>query len=493
MSSIGYNVNLSAIDNTTQNDVTLAGANMHLLMTVPQQIDRVGVNGQTEINQIADWKQAISPAKSVWRTYSEKEGDWKIFPSNDVIIMRWLNEGQNDVIRDDPANEPSLAGGDKLINVQYVASRVDLLEQASAVEIKVAVGAFSVGTPHQDRINDGTYDPLIRAVVEGGHYFSVHEYCPGIPGAGDVFQYDELLNPQTVLSKMFSELWPLGDYWLLRRSDRFVSRALQTLKIEAPQIIVTEAFIDNIGDASEVLNQLRDKYGLTECNRDMRGVLAWRPYYHDAFDGIHSDHQLQVDYLVSYLANEVYNVDWIKGVCLFALNRDWDSPECHNWLNNSLNEFRRVFLPNINYNLELPPPKPPILELPPPPEDWKMKYGLISFSLEGGSNIRSEYSTLEDNDIGKIRDVPLSGMISTETVENEGFKWHKVVLDTLVGYFAKTGYVTITRLDIEPPLPPEIDYDKIQTMIDKSISDVVWDIAKTMLELAENKYPKEDD
>lgn len=491
MSSIGYNVNLSAIDNTTQNDVKLAGANMHLLMTVPQQLDRVGVNGQTEINQIADWKLKIAPAKIVWRTYSKKEGDWKIFPNNDEIVKRWAYEGHSDVIRDDPANEPSLAGGDKLINEEYVTRSVDLLKQASANRITVAVGAFSVGTPHQDRINDGTYDPLIRAVVEGGHYFSVHEYCPGIPGAGDIFQYDELLNPQTVLSKMLQEIWALGDYWLLRRSDRLVKQA-RKLGLADPQIIVTEAFIDNIGDASEVLNQLRDKYGLVECNRNMRGVLAWRPFYHDVFDGIHSDYQLQVDYLTSYLANKVYNVAWIKGVCLFALNRNWDSPECHNWLNNSLNVFRRVLLPNINYNLEVPPPKPPIIELPPPPEDWKMKYGLILSRLEGGSNIRSEYSTLEDNAIGKIRDIPLSGMISTEIVENEGFKWHKVEIDNIVGYVAKTAYVTITRPDIEPPLPPEIDYDKIQVMIDKSISNALTNIALEMIKQAELLYPEDD-
>ncbi len=483
MTKIGYNINLSAIDNQAQPDAKIAGADMHLLMTVPQLIDGVGVNGQTEINQIANWKQALPPNTNiVWRTYSKKEGNWKEFPNNSTIVTRWQLEGHLDIIRDDPSNEVSLIGDNKQINEEFVVRSVDLLEQASAAGITVAIGAFSVGTPHHNLIADGTYDDLIRAVVKGNHYFSVHEYCPGIVGAGDVFPYDELLNPKTVLSKMKDELWPLGGYWLLRRSDRFVKQARQ-LGLADPQIIITESFIDYIPDAQIVLTQLRDEYGQTPCLRDMRGILAWRDYYAEAFKEMHllSHYELQVRYLLEKLATTVYNQDWIKGVCLFALNKGWDSPECHNWLNDSLKTVRQLHLPNINRMLGSPtPPDSPVPELPTPPSDWEMREGLISSNLEGGSNIRANYTQDAAKWLSKIGMDAISGLISVKTVSNEGFEWHKVIIGVDVGYVAKTSHIVITRPDNEVPDSPEIDYDKIQKMIDTSISEMMRQITKAL-------------
>ncbi len=492
MPKFGYNVNLAAINNQAQSDAILAGANMYLLMTVPQQIDDIGVNGQTEINQIAEWKRAIAPAKITWRSYSKKEGNWSVFPSNDVIITRWLSEGHLDVIRDDPANEVSLAGDNKQINQEFVASRVDLLEKASANGITVAVGAFSVGTPHHNLIADGTYDPLIRAVVEGGHYFSVHEYCPGIPGAGDVFSYSELLKPETVISKMKDELWPLGEYWLLRRSDRLVKQARE-LGLSDPKIIVTEAFIDYIPDAEIVLTQLRNRYGRPACNKDMRGVLAWREYYQVAFSNIYSDYQLQIDFLSSYLANNVYNVSWIKGVCLFSLNPDWDSPECHNWLNDSLNEFRRALLPDINRKLDDIPNEIPMPSDPPQEIDWQMRLMLVKSNADG-SNIRIDYNKFAQK-LGTIGENEIEVQLSENIAPDNGidtYRWHKIVTPELEGYIADTPNFEFRDVEDTPPLPPEIDYDKIQKMIDTSISNALTNIALEMINQAELLYPEDN-
>jgi hypothetical protein len=359
MVKIGYNIRLGALrqqSEETQSYAKAIEAAFHLITTAPE----MGINSESDVALIDEWAAALSPAEIVWRSHSPLEGDWSMYPSNDEIVKRWLTEERPDYIRDDPSYEPSLSGDDPSTNSRYVKSRADLLRKATAAGIKVAVGAFRVGTPHADLIANGTYDDLIRAVLEGGHYFSVHEYCPGIPGAGDVFPYEALLEPESVKSKMKDDDWPTdASYNLLRHSDHFVLRARE-MGLADPQIIVTEAFIDLIPNAVDVLEQLQDKYGIPAYNKDLRGVLAWRMYYADAFpEKSFSD---VITQLCKYIEEAVYHPDYIQGVCLFSLNWDEDTPEGHNFLNPFLDNFRKTGLPNLNQSdsiLTAPPPKIP--------------------------------------------------------------------------------------------------------------------------------------
>lgn len=359
MGKIGYHINLQGLRQQAeevQQHAKDIGAPFHLIMTNPPN----GINGDDEIANVDDWANAFQPAQIVWRTKSNVEGDWTVFASNEEIVKRWLDEDRPQYIRDDPFSEPSLVGNDPKANSRYVQSRTDLLRMAAIADIKVAVGAFRVGTPSHDLIADGTYDDLIRAVVEGGHYFSVHEYCPGIPGAGDVFPYENLLKPHRVIKNMKVEQWPSQvDYRLLRRSDHFVLRARE-IGLSDPQIIVTESFIDLIPYAKEVLEQLKDKYGIPAYNKELGGVLAWRMYYADAFP--EKPFSEVVTQLTKYMEENVYYPEYIKGVCLFSLDWEQDTPEAHNYLDAFLNDFRKNGLPNLANQesiLELVLPKAP--------------------------------------------------------------------------------------------------------------------------------------
>jgi hypothetical protein len=388
MAKIGYNINLGGLRDQVkeaQSNAKVATAPFHLVMTAPAN----SINTQGDLEALDRWAEIVKPAQLVWRTYSKLESDWSIFPSNDEIVKRWVAENRPQYVRDDPSNEPSLGGTDRENNVRYVKSRTDLLRKAADAGIKVAVGAFSVGTPHESLIFDGTYDDLIRAVVEGEHYFSVHEYCPGIPGAGDVFPYQELLNPENILKVMKPNPWPIeAAYWLLRRSDRFVVRARE-IGLSDPQIIITEAYIDLIPDANDVLNKLRDKYGIPAYNKDMRGVLGWRMYYADAFP--EKSFPDVVTQLSKYVEDNVFYPKHIKGVCLFSLNWDWDTPEAHNFLNPSLDDFRRIGLANIDASVSILTPQ----ELPPPsdtdtvstrsPDFWTLLQARTETSSETGN------------------------------------------------------------------------------------------------------------
>lgn len=451
MSKIGYNIAMSWVDNQAIENAVASGADKHLIMTESDDAAR----------QIGMWKDRLSADKIVWREYSRLEGNWSVYPNNVEIVEKWKTQGHRDIIRDDPTNEPSLDANNSELNQRYVKTRVDLLHIARTEGIKVAVGAFSVGTPHEDMINAGIYDDLIRAVVAGGHYFSVHEYCPGIPGAGDVFPYSELLNPQTVVSKMKQDIWGLDDYWLLRRSDRFVKRARE-LGIADPQIIVTEAFIDNI-DMGDVREQLRRGFGLAEYNYDLRGVLAWREYWFEAFGT--RDLNAIVQILTKYAANKVFNQSWIKGVCLFSLNKNWDTPEGHNWLNEMLRSFRETSLPFINAGIvsSSEPPEPSEYTMPPP---HSILWGVGTLEFEG-LNFR-EQPTL-DSDIIRTLDGTYRGMLNEgQIIEVDGYNWVAVyiVLTNEYGWVAKyklskpdVDFFTFVEDEIEVPEPePEKGY-----------------------------------
>lgn len=358
MGKIGYHIHLGGLGQQkeeSQQNAKKADAPFHLLVTSPDN----GIHTEEEIAVLDSWAKALSPAQIIWRSYSSLEGDWSMFPSNTEIVKHWLSEDRPQYIRDDPANEPALSGNDPDVNSHYVKSRADLLRKAAAVGIKVAVGAFKVGTPDADLIADGSYDDLIRAVIEGEHYFSVHEFCPGIPGAGDIFDYSELLEPDSVSKVMKANPWPTeASYRHLRHSDNFVLRARE-LGLADPQIIVTESFLDFIPDAHEVIEELQDKYGIPAYDKDLRGVLAWRMYYADTFPlKRFSDVLTQ---LCKYLDDNVYYPDYIRGVCLYSLNWDLDNPQAHNFLDPFLDDFRRNGLPNLSeaYSILTPPPSPP--------------------------------------------------------------------------------------------------------------------------------------
>lgn len=454
MTKIGYNINLSAIDNQTIEDADNSNAAMHLLMTTSHDAPR----------QVGIWKDRLGADKIVWRKYSTLEGNWSIYPDNDEIVKQWLSEGHLDIVRDDPCNEPSLANGDVEINKRYVKRSVDLLRKAVAMGIKVAIGAFSVGTPHHDRVADGTYDDLIRAVVEGGHYFSVHEYCPGIPGAGDTFGYYDLLEPQAAVEAMLPFKWPLGDYWLLRRSDRFVKRA-RAIGLADPSIIVTEAFIDLIPDANDVLNQLREQYGAPQYNKDLRGVLSWLWYYQDAFPNM--TYPKVIEHLTKYVAEKVYNQPYHKAVCLFALNNLWDTPQGHNYLNSALDNFRRFALPAINDGIMLSPEpiENPSHYVMLPPDNPLWMVGEFTFA---GLNFRKQPS-LDGDIINKLGGGPHHGMLNEgQTIEVDGYNWVAIYIESLnyFGWVAKyklskpdVDYFTFVEDEIEVPDPePEKQY-----------------------------------
>ena len=205
MPAKGMNINLGDLGDKYDEAMQTAsnmGAAYHLVMTVPPS----GVNSANEVNEITRWRDAVAPTKLIWRTYSTLEGNWvkmigyadtqDMYRDNiDQYIQKcqswarkkvaeWRSEGLKDIIRDDPICEPQLAGGDKRFNEYYVIRSVTLVNEAKKHGFTVAIGAFSVGTPHEARIDDGTYDQPRRITCSGETYgvlrrklYLLHRFC----------------------------------------------------------------------------------------------------------------------------------------------------------------------------------------------------------------------------------------------------------------------------------------------------------------------------
>lgn len=489
MPRIGYNINLSDLGARYEDalhSAKLANADFHLVMTVPQN----GINGAGDIQSVTRWRDELSPARLVWRTYSTLEGDWikmlgytstsamladsldtftdKCREWASITASRWHVEGLPDVIRDDPANEPGLNANDVQLNVRYVIRCVELQTACDFYGVQVAIGAFSVGTPHEELIDTGIYDPILRKAK----YFSVHEYPAGMPGAGDLFEYERLLDPANYWQLLPRAIWSVdANYWLLRRCDRLYLRA-KSLGNDVKFIITETNTSEDIPDAVHVNNQLKQRgYAIPDCGGDLRGHQAWRKYY-EAVTG-NNDFQSNVNRIMTYMGKYVFNVPHIVGVCLFTLGYSWGTGtqgrnRCHNYLGTDCDAIRKIYLPGLNKQLTQESDPVPLPDFNPALFDADV------YVNSGYWNLRSEMSA-GSADLGDITSIPERMKVSKETRNENGYDWYKFERDlathTQSGYFAKTDKLVIDYIEETPdnePVP-DIGLPEIEDMIQKAI------------------------
>lgn len=493
MPAKGYNINLADLGDKyeeAQLSAIKAGADMHLVMTVPQN----GVNGSGEIQEVSRWQTAVAPARLLWRTYSTHEGDWirmlgyttieDMWRDNDTAFTercrlwaneqaaRWNREGLPDVIRDDPANEPGLDASNRALNERYVIRCVELQNACNFFNVKVAIGAFSVGTPHEDMIASGVFDPILRIA----NYFSVHEYPAGLPGAGDLFPYEDLLEPETYWQKLPQEVWETeAKYWLLRRCDRLYLRAKELGN--SIEIIVSESNTsEDIPDAVHVNNALKARgLALSECGGDLRGHQAWRLYYEKVFNS--SDFQKNLATITEYQVMNVWNRPYIIGDCTFTLGFSWGTGSrgryrCHNYLGDDCYEFRHTYLPAINVKFAGIKQEP---TMPEPIPEYRMERKTIS--SRGETNIRVNasasaevYLTLRAED----QDVILAMISNIPVLNNDGYGWHKIRYNDRDLWVAKTNNLLITDSPVDIPAPepePAPDIEQlVQAEVEKQLA-----------------------
>lgn len=505
MATAGYNISLGNLGHRYEEALTNAaasGADFHLLMTNPHN----GINGAGEINEIQRWKDAMpAGTRLVWRTFIETNGEWIRtlgFKTLDDMLklsdeayqvwcdewakglaLRWENEGHKDVIRDDPDNEPKLAGASEKTVRRYVISRVALVKACKARGIPIAIGAFAVGLPNENMIDRGIFDPLLKIV----EIFSVHEYPPGAPGIGDVLPYEVMLSPELIWQMLPKQVWAIGHfYWLMRRCDRLKLRGDEVGNPNIKFIITETSTNEDIPDASRITSQLRSKYSKAECGGDLRGVQAWTKYHADIFGA--NDANQNVAKLIEYMLTYIYNVPHVIGVCFFSLNFKWGTGSegkfrCHNFLNEMFDLLRRTLIPEINSRMR----KDNAVAIPnlPADFDWKMRAATISST---GVNVRAAWSAHADVEKLFVLKDEQTALVSENTFPNEGYDWYRVKFDTgQVGYvvkkYANVVYAPVTVPDETQPieLPDGVSEDSLEAIVVKWL-EATTDISPTAVE-----------
>jgi hypothetical protein len=284
---------------------------------------------QGEIDTIKRYCNALPNATIIVRLFHDEQGDWKSYPNAAEYQANWawvkqqLGSLATRVVFDDPCNEPNLAPASHPDTALYVDRCVKLIEAAGNAGIKLAIGAFSVGSL-QESVLSSTYKPLWQALKIHRQAISWHLYGAIPFEAGEIAPLDIVLDASKARAYMKDERWPMSHQgWLIAESFRVI-QICESMGF-VPDIYITECIVDNVLGQNPVVKEAwRAKYGLDMFMRDPRGIRCWSRYLTEFFaqEGLSFEHSIMT--LLTHARKNILYHPAFKGACLFALNAQWD-------------------------------------------------------------------------------------------------------------------------------------------------------------------------
>lgn len=457
-----------------------SGGDCHLLM-----IDNGGFFLKAgDYETIRKYCAAVPDCKFIIRNYHKLEGNWSQYPNalqyeaNWKIAKQLLGDLTNRLIFDSPCNEPNLAGGNVTEAKRFVDYCIALVEAAARAGVKLAVGAFSVGTPHESLI-PSVYAPLWRKCDELGQGISVHAYGAAIPELAEYADLRDVLNPVKSRAAIRENKWSIAGGWLIARPYRIIE-AYSELGLGTPQIYVTEGIVDNIFNSSnsDIKEAWRNKFGMDAFNRDPRGIQTWERWLLEVFKPDGFDFGQCLAFLFRHARRNIFYHKAFKAVCIFALNAQWgygyggkpngtNKEAGSNFDRPEFERFRTVDLPTINAES---------LEDNPMPEQFPL-YPASFHSLKQ-SNVRAE------NDVNAPVLYTLDTNVQTGYIAKEGAAMlgsiftglaiqflHPATQAMLSGFIAKTTNLVI---DYSPTVPEVKHYRLSMNGADFLVSEATW-------------------
>lgn len=418
-----------------------SNADAHLIM-----IDSGGFFLRSgDLDTIRKVANAVPRGKLIIRLYSRQEGNWQNYPKASEYGSHWAwVRGQlgdtltSRLVFDSPFNEPNLAGDNATLAKPFVAYCVQLVIEAYRAEVKLAIGAFSVGTPHESLI-ETEYRPLWKALADYKQALSVHLYGAIPSEAGELAPLEAVLHASTARNYMSADKWPISHQgWLMARPYRVIEYFRKN-GLGIPEIYITECFVDNIfnSQTSWIKEAWKSNYPSVKYP-DPRGVQAWEEYLKDMFPEKPFDEA--VAHLLSHARKNIFYHEAFKGACLFALNKQWGYPSGSNkeagsnYEDSQFSRFRATLLPQVNAESY---------------EDTVMIRAKISSKTT--SNIRPQADTSSLPILLVLTNAWLEVLISEDPVTtNDGYEWYEVKTDSLHGYVAKTDNLVIEKI-VETP------------------------------------------
>lgn len=451
MVKFGFNCDTSSVSfESLVASMRASGGDCHLLM-----IDNGGFFLKAgDFETIRKYCAAVPDCKFIIRLYHKLEGNWSQYPSalqyeaNWKIAKQLLGDLTERLIFDSPFNEPNLAGDNAVEAKHFVDYCVRLVKAASNAGIKLAVGAFSVGTPHESLIPT-VYAPLWQTCDELGQGISVHAYGAAIPELAEYADLRDALDPKKARAAIRENKWNIGGGWLIARPYRIIE-AYSELGLGTPQIYVTEGIVDNIFNSSnsDIKDEWRNKFGIDAFNRDPRGIQTWERWLLEVFKPDGFDFGQCLAFLFRHARRNIFYHKAFKAVCIFALNAQWgygyggkpngtNKEAGSNFDRPEFERFRTIDLAIINAeSLEDTMPQFPLYP--------------ATFSSRKISNIRA-LNDVNSEVLYPLDTNPQSGYIAKEGTAMLGSPFlglaiqflHPATLATVTGFVAKTSNLVI--------------------------------------------------
>lgn len=456
MVKFGYNLDTSSIplDKALQS-LKASGADAHTIVIDPHSFWL----GTGDLDTIRKYAAALPNTTLIIRVYHSLEGNWSLYPKaiEYEAHWRWVKNQLGDAIMhrivfDDPCNEPNLAGDNPVEARAYVKRCLALVQAADNTGVKLAIGAWSIGTPHES-LFETEYLPLWRACKR----YSLHLYS-GIPSEmGELAPYNIILDAKKARTHIKDERWPISHQgWLIARSYRII-QLFEKYGLGVPELYVTEGIIDQISDMGQYIKDAwKAKYGIPAFQNDPRGAQSWERYLQAMFETEGFDFPKALAFLHRHARKNIFYHPAFKAVCIFALNVQWGYKYAgyandgqhreagSNYDHPAFDTFRNVYLPAINAESldDIPVPIPPAPE--PPKEPTMLEKRIRSTATK--TNIRAAAS-ITSAILGTISAEFADCLVSEDYLSAE---WIKLQIGTITGYVSRQ-YVEIARRVIESP------------------------------------------
>lgn len=452
------------------------------------------------------WRQTIPSTQVIYRTYDIADNYYHhtIAPQQAAARLEADHHDLRDVWHYYRLNEP---GGEWNRYQDWI---IRFAQEAKVRGFKVTAGGLALSknwhTP--DEIRNGLADALLDYAIANENTFLVdaHEYVtgtlwspqiPNYPGA--LFDRDRILAnehiPVVVDSYtgyqnainwgLFRVCWLTNARSLERHGKPLkcvINEGLNDFNAHIIQEPHTYSILPN-GQRVKTEDEIR-KYGEDKYLRDVRGVLGHWLYLSWVFTG-----KMEKVSESAYCDILMRNFQWaeksypenVKGIMLFAINKDWELPEGHDF-----HPVIRTLLPKMKALATVTPtPQPQPVPLPPPTRTLRP---IRMQGRENTINLRDKPS-ITANKVGELPAAPTitSGYVETGDgafIAPYLWKWYEFKDATgkdLKGYMASD---LIAEVFGEPPAS-QPDYkalaieilEKAQETLD---SDIAQKIAQKM-------------
>lgn len=442
-----------------------SGASIHMIMLDPKSY----FLGAGDVATIKKYLNDLPNVTLIVRTFHNSQGDWQNYPDaipdssgkrtkNYETHWTWLRVQLGDlakrVILDSPFNEPNL--DDNPTNAKkFVDYCIYLVRSASNAGMKLAIGAFSVGVPHES-LFETEYLPLWKAIAQYQMGISLHLYAAIPFEAGEQVPLNIVLNARLARHFMLDERWGM-DYqgWFIGRAYRYI-QVFERYGLGIPDLFVTECLVDNVfnTDSSAIKEMWKVKYN-SPAYPDPRGVRCWEKYLLEMFKEDGFDFQQSLKFLFRHARKNIFFHPAFKALCIFALNSQWDYPNGtnkeagSNFAHPALDVFTMKYIPEINAEIYGDTPLMPV------PSDSLVPMQIRSTA--SATNIRANASTTSAK-LGVIS-AEWTDCLVSQNWQETGLLWVKLQLGNLTGYASREWIAIQARpIVIPPPIETEPKY-----------------------------------